>query len=305
MLQFAIRQLIWVPITLLLVITVTFFVLRLTGDPATLYLDATATPEQLDILRRQLGLDKPLIVQYGRFLGDILTLDFGHSLQFQAPAINIVIGRLGATFVLIVASLFLSLVLGLVGGLVSAIYKDRAADVAISTFAVVGQSMPSFWLGILLVQLFSLQLGWLPTSGTGGWLHLVLPATTLAAFITPNLILITRTAVLEASAEQFVTTAKAKGLGPIYILVRHILPNAMNPIISFFGMQVGRLVGGSVVTETIFAWPGIGRLMIGAVYQRDVPVVVATVTVTCLAIILANLVVSLMLAAADPRIKLN
>ncbi|AJY45048.1 ABC transporter permease [Martelella endophytica] len=305
MFQFTIRQLITVPITLLLVITATFFVLRLTGDPATLYLDITATPEQIETLRRQLGLDQPLIVQYWRFLADILTLDFGRSLQFQAPALDIVVSRLGATFELIGASLVLALVFGLVGGLVSAIYKDRWIDMVISTVAVAGQSMPSFWLGILLVQLFALQLGWLPTSGTGGLRYLVLPAVTLAAFIAPNLVLITRTAVLEAGAEQYVTTARSKGLKKGYILLRHVLPNALNPIISFFGLQMGRLVGGSVVTETIFAWPGIGRLMIGAVYQRDVPVVVATVTITCLAIVLANLVADLLLAMVDPRINLD
>ncbi|OSP53469.1 ABC transporter permease [Pseudoruegeria sp. SK021] len=305
MFQFTIRQLVTVPITLLLVVTATFFVLRLTGDPATLYLDVTATPEQIETLRRQLGLDKTLIVQYGWFLTDILTLDFGRSLQFQAPALDIVVSRLGATFELIGTALVLALVLGLIGGLVSAIYQDRWLDMAISTFAVAGQSMPSFWLGILLVQLFALNLGWLPTSGTGGIEHLILPAITLAAFIAPNLILITRTAVLEASTDQYVTTARAKGLKNGYILLCHVLPNALNPIISFFGLQMGRLVGGSVVTETIFAWPGIGRLMIGAVYQRDVPVVVATVTVTCLAIILANLLADLLLALVDPRINLE
>lgn len=305
MFQFAIRQIVTVPITLLLVITATFFVLRLTGDPARLYLSDTATPEQIAVLRQQLKLDQPLIVQYGHFLADILSLDFGRSLQFQAPALDIVMGRLGATFQLIGVALALALVLGLVGGLLSAVYKDRGADIAITTVAVIGQSMPSFWLGILLVQFFALHLGWLPTSGTGGLRYLILPAATLAAFIAPNLILITRTAVLEAGTEQFVTTAQAKGLKKGYILIRHILPNALNPIISFFGMQLGRLVGGSVVTETIFAWPGIGRLMIGAVYQRDVPVVVATVTITCFAIILANLLVDLLLAAVDPRIKLD
>ncbi len=305
MLNFILRRLATIPISILIVTAVTFFILRLTGDPVELYLDITRTPEQEALLRQELGLDQPLIVQYLQFLADIVRLDFGRSLQFQAPAIDIVVQRLGATFQLIGAALVIALVVGLVGGLVSARYKDRTADMVISSLAVAGQSMPSFWLGILLVQLFALNLGWLPTSGTGGWQHLVLPSVTLAAFIAPNLVLITRTSVLEITDELYVTTARSKGLPRLRILLRHILPNALNPIISFFGLQVGRLVGGSVVTETIFAWPGIGRLMIGAIYQRDVPVVVASVIIVALAIIIANLLVDLILSVVDPRIRLD
>ena len=165
--------------------------------------------------------------------------------------------------------------------------------------------MPIFWLGIMLVQLFELNLGWLKTSGTGGWEHIILPAVTLAAFITPKLILITRTSVLEVSNELFVSTARAKGLRELKILLWHVVPNALNPIISFFGLQLGRLVGGSVVTETIFAWPGIGRLMIGAIYQRDVPVVIAAVFIVSIGIIVANLVVDVMISLIDPRIRLE
>jgi peptide/nickel transport system permease protein/glutathione transport system permease protein len=185
------------------------------------------------------------------------------------------------------------------------VYRNRIPDFVISSIAVAGQSMPSFWLGILLVQLFALNLGWLPTSGTGSWRHLVLPAVTLATFIIPNLILITRTSVLEVSGELFVTTARSKGVSARRTLLRHILPNASNPIISFFGLQVGRLVGGSVLTETIFAWPGVGRLMIGSIYQRDVPVVIAAVLIICVAITLANLLVDVLVSITDPRIRLD
>lgn len=305
MLNFVLRRLVTIPISILIVTAVTFFILRLTGDPVQIYLDIVSTPEQVALLREQLGLDQPIWVQFLRFLGDAVTGNFGDSLQYQAPAMGIVLQRLGATLELVVAALSLAMVLGLAGGLLAAAYKDRALDMAISAIAVTGQSMPSFWLGILLVQLFSLSLGWLPTSGTGSWQHLVLPAFTLAAYIAPNLILITRTSVLEASQELFVTTARAKGMPRMRVLLRHILPNAINPIISFFGLQMGRLVGGSVVTETIFAWPGIGRLMIGSIYQRDVPIVIAAVFIISLAIIVVNLLADLLLSVTDPRIRLE
>jgi len=305
LLKFILRRLMTVPISIGIVSAVTFFILRLTGDPVQIYLDITSTPEQAELLRVKLGLDQPLWLQYLKFLGNALTGDFGQSLQFQAPAMSVVLERLSSTFILIGAALLIALVVGLIAGLVSAAYKDRAADLVISGIAVAGQSMPSFWLGILLVQLFALNLGWLPTSGTGSWRHLVLPAVTLAAFITPNLVLITRTSILEVSGELFVSTARAKGVREIKILLLHILPNALNPIISFFGLQVGRLVGGSVVTETIFAWPGIGRLMIGSIYQRDVPVVIAAVFIVSIGIILANLLVDILISFVDPRIRLE
>lgn len=305
MLKYVLRRLSTIPISILLVTAVTFFILRLTGDPVEIYLDITSTPEQVALLRERLGLDDPLWQQYLTFLGNALTGDFGRSLQFQAPALSIVIERLGATFLLIGAALAIALAVGIIAGLIAAVYKDRAADIVITAVAVAGQSMPSFWLGILLVQLFALNLGWLPTSGTGSWQHLLLPSVTLAAFITPNLILITRTSVLEVSNELFVSTARAKGVKELNILLFHIVPNALNPIITFFGLQAGRLVGGSVVTETIFAWPGIGRLMIGSIYQRDVPVVIAAVFIISIGIILANLIVDILISLIDPRIRLE
>jgi peptide/nickel transport system permease protein/glutathione transport system permease protein len=163
--------------------------------------------------------------------------------------------------------------------------------------------MPSFWLGILLIQLFALRLQWLPTSGTGDWRNLVLPSVTLAAVLMPNFLLVTRTAVLELTDEQFVSTARAKGLSRLRILLSHILPNALNPILSFLGIQIGTLVGGSVITESIFGWPGLGRLMISAVSNRDVPVVLASVVLTSVAIIVANLIVDILQGVVDPRIR--
>jgi len=305
MLDFVVRRLLTIPITLLLVTFVAFMVLRVTGDPVQIYLDINATPEQEALLRERLNLDEPLIVQFGLFLVDVVQGDFGQSLQFSAPAMPIVLERLGPTMQLVVVALVIAFVGGVLAGIACAVWKDRVPDFVLSGLAVAGQSMPSFWLGILLIQLFALELGWLPTSGTGSWRHLVLPSVTLAMFLLPNFVLLTRTSVLETVGELYVTTARAKGLAERLILAKHILPNAINPVVSFLGLQVGRLMGGSIITETIFAWPGVGRLMIGSVFQRDVPIVIAAVFLVAIAIVIANLLVDIVQSLIDPRIRLQ
>ncbi|HEY4200635.1 MAG TPA: ABC transporter permease [Devosiaceae bacterium] len=303
MLQTVARRLILLPITLLLVSFVTFIVLRATGNPITIFLDVNHTPEQVAALTQRLHLDQPLVVQYFIYLGDLLRGDFGQSLQFGGPAINPVLQSLGPTLQLMGCALALAVVFGIIGGMAAAVYRDRVPDALLSSLAVIGQSMPSFWLGILLIQLFALKLQWLPTSGSGDWQQLVLPSLTLAAFLLPNFLLVTRTAVIELLDEQFVSTARAKGLSRLRILLTHIFPNALNPILSFLGIQVGTLVGGSVITESIFGWPGLGRLMIGAVSNRDVPVVLAAVVLTSIAIVFANLIVDVLQSLIDPRIR--
>ncbi len=305
MLAYILRRLAFVPVSLLLVSFAAFVILRVTGDPVQIYLDINSTPEQAQLLRAQLHLDEPLPVQFAIFVGDALRGDFGTSLQFASPALPIVLERLGPTLQLAAAGLGLAVIVGVLGGIVCAVRKDRFTDFAISGFAVVGQSMPSFWLGILLIQLFALELGWLPTSGTGSIWHVVLPAMTLSMFLMPNFLLLTRTSVLETLGEQFVVTARSKGAAMPRVLVGHVLPNAINPVLSFLGLQVGRLVGGSIITETLFAWPGIGRLMIGSIFQRDAPMVIATVFVVSLGIVLANLAVDILQSIIDPRIRLT
>ena len=305
MLNYAIRRLATIPLSLVIVLGTIFAVLRLTGDPVEIYLGIYHTPEQVVLLRAQLHLNDPLPVQFGYYLLDVLHGNFGRSLQFSAPAMDIVLQRLAMTGELMLAALVLALSAGVLAGLAAAVWRDTLADFVISGAAVALQSMPSFWLGILLVQFFALGLHWLPTSGTGGVSHLVLPALTLAAFVMPNFILITRTSMLETMGELFVTAARAKGISRARMLFGHVLPNSINPIISFLGLQVGRLVGGSIITETIFAWPGVGRLLIGSIYQRDVPVVIAGVFLISIIVIVANLAADLALAYADPRIRLD
>ncbi|MCL4745883.1 MAG: ABC transporter permease [Burkholderiaceae bacterium] len=299
------RRLLTIPLTLFLVAFVAFIVLRVTGNPVEIFLDINATEEQRQILTARLHLDEPLLVQFGLFIVDVLHGDFGESLQFGSQAMPVVLDRLGATVELVGVALTLALVLGVCAGIAAAIWKDSLADFTISGLAVAGQSMPSFWLGILLIQLFALHLKWLPTSGTGGVEHVVLPAITLATFLLPNFILITRTAMLETVNELYVTTARSKGASEAVVMLRHVLPNAVNPVLSFLGLQMGRLMGGSIITEAIFAWPGVGSLMIKSISQRDVPIVIAGIFVMAIAIVLANLIVDLLQSVVDPRIRME
>ncbi len=305
MLTYALRRLVYVPLSLLIVLGAAFVILRLTGNPIDIFLDPNHTQEQADVLAARLHLDEPIAIQFLIYLRDLLRGDFGESLQFGGPAMQAVTGRLGATAELLSASLALSLSMGVLGGILCALQHDRTADIVLSTLAIAAQSMPSFWLGILLIQVFAVDLGWLPTSGRGGLVHLVLPATTLAAFVLPSFLLITRTSILETAGEQFIVTARSKGMSGSRLMLAHVFPNALNPILSFLGLQVGRLMAGSIVTETIFSWPGVGRLLIGSIFQRDVPVVLAGVLVISLCIITSNLVVDVLLSVNDPRVRLG
>jgi ABC-type dipeptide/oligopeptide/nickel transport system permease component len=300
---YILRRLAFLPLTLLLVAFATFVVLRLTGNPVDIFLDINRTPEQVEALTQRLHLDQPLPVQFLIFLRDLLHGDFGESLQFTGSAAVVVWERVGATLQLAGTALGLAVVLGVIGGLICAVWRDRWADAVISSIAIAGQSMPSFWLGLLLIEFFALQLRWLPTSGYGELRHLVLPAITLATILLPNFVLITRTAILELMGEQFVVTGRSKGMSRSRVLVTHILPNAINPVLSFLGIQLGHLMAGSIITETIFAWPGVGRLLINSISHRDVPVVEAAVFFIATAIALANLLVDVLQMLIDPRIR--
>ena len=305
MLKFALKRLAFTPLSLLFVSLVSFCVLRVTGNPIDTYLDVNRTDEQVAALTARLHLDQPLPVQFLIYLKDLLRGDFGDSLQFGGPALYVVLERAGASIELLIASLLLTVSVGILTGVLCSIFKDRFVDLIVSTLAVASQSMPSFWLGILLIQFFAVKAQILPTSGRGGISHLVLPAVTLAAYLLPNIVLITRTSMLETLREQFTVTALAKGLSRKRMIFLHALPNALNPIISFVGLQIGRLMGGAIITETIFAWPGIGRLMVGSIFQRDVPVVIAGIVIISLVIVLANLAVDLLLSVNDPRVRLD
>lgn len=289
--------------TLVFVSFLTFVLLRGTGDPVDSYLDVNRTPEQVAALTARLHLDRPIPVQYGIYVRNVLAGDFGDSIQYGGPALNALGAALGPTLQLMAAAMLLTLIVGLLGGLVAAVWRDRWPDAVISTLAGIGQSMPSFWLGILLIQVFALKLRWLPTSGSQELRHLVLPTLTLSAVLIPGFLLVTRTAILNVMNEQFVATARAKGLGRTRTLLTHVLPNALGPMISFIGIQLGTLMAGSILTETIFGWPGIGRLVIKGVFTRDVPVVIATVMLISVIIIGVNLLIDIVQTIIDPRIQ--
>ena len=302
-LPYILRRLVFLPLTLLLVALATFVVLRLTGNPVDIFLDINRTQEQVDALTQRLHLDRTIPEQFLIFLRDLMQGDFGESLQFSGSAASVVLDRAGATFQLTGTALALAVLLGVSGGIVCAVWRDRTVDAVISSIAVAGQSMPSFWLGMLLIEFFALQMRWLPTSGYGEPRHLVLPAITLATILLPNFVLITRTSILELMNEQFVVTGRSKGLSRGRVLFTHILPNAINPVLSFLGIQIGTLMAGSIITETIYAWPGVGRLLIGSIFKRDVPVVEAAVFFIATIIAVANLAVDVLQMLIDPRIR--
>jgi peptide/nickel transport system permease protein len=302
-LQYTLRKLLHTAFVALGVVTLAFAALRLSGDPAATMLPGDATVDQLAALRRELGLDRPIYVQYVQFLGNALRGDFGISFRHQQPALGLVLERLPATLELAFAALLLAVAVALPLGIVAAIRRGRAVDAVAMGFAVVGQSTPTFWMGIMLILIVSVELGWLPTSGRGGLENLILPAITLGAQFAALLARLTRTSMLEVLGQDFLTTARAKGLRERTVVLRHALKNAAVPVITLAGLQFGTLLGGAVVTETVFAWPGVGRLAVQSILVRDYPVVQAGVFVLALSFVMINLLVDLAYGQLDPRIR--
>jgi ABC-type dipeptide/oligopeptide/nickel transport system permease component len=302
-LEFVVRRLLHTALVAVGVVTLVFVALRLSGDPAATMLPGDASVEELRDLRRTLGLDRPLHAQYVAFLGSAVRGDFGESFRHQQPAFGLVLERLPATLELAFAALVLAVVVALPLGIVAAIYRGRRGDGRALGVAVVGQATPYFWMGIMLILVVSVELGWLPTSGRGGWRHLILPAVTLGTHFAASLARLTRTSMLEVLGQNFVTTARAKGLGERRVILAHALKNAAVPVVTLIGLQFGTLLGGAVVTETIFAWPGVGRLAVQSIFVRDYPVVQAGVLVLALSFVTLNLLVDLLYGTLDPRIR--
>ena len=290
-------------VALWLVSTVVFVVMRLSGDPVPLLLPPDAPRSEIFRVRAELGLDRPLLVQYGVFLGNVLRGDFGRSIHFREPAIKVVLGYLPASLELALTAFVLAALVAVPVGLVSAMKRNTIVDHVVMSTALVGQAAPTFFLGILFILVLSLQLGLFPTSGRGSWRHLVLPALTLGAFTMASIARLTRSAVLEVLRADFVRTARAKGVPERAVVLKHTLRNAALPIITITGLQLGTLLGGAVVTETVFAWPGIGRLAIQSIYNRDYPVVQCTVFLSAAAFVVINFVIDLLYGFLDPRLR--
>ena len=284
---------------------VVFFILYLTGDPALVLLPPDATADDIREFRARMGFNDPFIVQYGRFLGGALRGDFGQSVRHGEPAFGLVLERLPATFELSGAALLVALALAIPAGVVSAVRRNTATDYVATVVALLGQSMPTFWLGIMLILIFSVQFNVLPSSGRGGLEHLVLPAVTLGLFTTARITRLTRSGMLEVLNQDYIRTARAKGVSGPPVVWKHALKNAAIPIVRIVGIELGTLLGGSVITETIFAWPGVGRLSVQAIYNRDYPVVQAAVFLLSSTFVLVNLVVDVLYTYLDPRIRLR
>ncbi len=293
---------------------VAFLLIRLVpGDPAIALLGMEADARAIAALRQQLSLDQPLVVQYFAWLGRILTGDFGRSIQGGRPVLPLLLGALGPSALLAVAALLISLVIAIPAGIVAATRRNSGADYAASFLALCGLSMPSFWLGVLLILAFSIYLPILPASGyvsplvdpLGHLKHLILPALTLGAALAAATMRMTRAAMLEVLRADYVRTARAKGLPRRTVIWVHALRNARIPIATLLGIQFGQLLGGVVVTETVFSWPGIGKLTVDAIFARDYPVVQGAVLLTATLFVLINLVTDLLYTALDPRVRLS
>jgi peptide/nickel transport system permease protein len=280
-----------------------FFLIRLGGDPTALFLPPEATLEEISRIRSQMGFDRPLAVQFLEFLRRAVTFDFGLSLRYEQPAMGLVLERFPATLELSAAALALSLVVALPLGIVTAMRRGRLTDRAGLLFSLVGQSFPVFWLAIMLILLFSETWRLLPPSGRGGWQNLVMPAIALAAYSTAIITRLLRSSMIEVLQSDYIRTARAKGLGTAPVIFVHALRNAAIPTLTVVGLQVGALLGGAVITEEIFAWPGVGRLAIQAIANRDFTVVQAFVVFMAVLIVGINLTVDLAYAALDPRIR--
>ena len=280
-----------------------FVILHLTGDPAAVMMPLESTQAEIAAFRHAQGFDRPLYVQFAAFAWNALHGDFGDSLRHGEPALSLTLERVPASLELAFTALSLAVIVAIPAGVVAAVRRNSLADVAARLFSLVGQSTPVYWLAIMLILVFGVQLGWFPVSGIGGLSHLVLPAITLALFSMAKIMRLTRASMLDVLGSDFLRTARAKGVGPLHLIVYHALRNAWLPIITVIGIELGTLLSQAIITETIFAWPGVGRLAVQAIYDRDYPIVEAVVLLSALSFVVINLFVDLAYAALDPRIR--
>jgi peptide/nickel transport system permease protein len=297
MIRFLLMRSAQTALTVFIVLAVVFTAVRLAGDPVSLLAPSEATHADIQKTKQELGLSDPLPVQFVRFLGDAAHGEFGRSYRTRQPAMHEALDRIPNTLKLAIVAFIISIGVALPVGVFSAVYKGGLFDRFGKSVALMGQAMPSFWLGLLLILLFSVRLHWLPTGGMGGWNHYIMPAVTLSTFSMAVLMRITRSSMLTVLDSDFVRTAEWT------VIVKHGLRNALIPIVTLLGLQVGRLFSGAVIVETIFAWPGMGRLAIQSISNSDYPVVQAVVILSATSIAVANLLVDLLYGVIDPRIR--
>ncbi len=298
-------RLVQTALVVFLSLTAVFGMVRLGGDPVLLFMPMDIQAKDVNEFRQRLGFNDPLPVQYGRFVAGAVRGDFGESLRYRRDALGLVLERLPATLLLAGTSFLLTLVVAIPLGVVSAVRRNSLLDHLGTVVTVLGQATPGFWLGLMLIYAFSVKLRWLPTGGTGTFLHLVMPSIVLAAFFSARIARLTRSAVLDVLGEEYILTARAKGLGEGRVVGKHTLRNAAIPIVTLAGLEAGQILGGAVITETIFAWPGLGRLTVQALLNRDFPVVLAAVFLISVMYTLINLSVDLVYGWLDPRVRLR
>jgi peptide/nickel transport system permease protein len=305
MLKYLLKRLFYAIFVLFGVATIVFFLTRLTGDPVAIMLPPDARQEQIDQLRNTLGLDKPLLVQYGIYLQNLLRFDFGQSIRYFEPARNLLLEKLPATLQLALTAMLFSLCVAIPAGITAALKKGSAFDQGIMILVMAGQSMPVFWVGILLIMLFALRLHWLPTGGYGEIKNLILPAIALGFNLMTLTTRLLRSSLIEVMETDYIRTARAKGLRLKAVITKHALRNSLLPVITVVGLQLGAMLGGSVVTETVFAWPGVGQMLVQAIQYRDFPLVQATIITLAGGFVLINLIVDILYVFIDPRIHLK
>ncbi len=304
--KYILRRMVQSLIVLAGALVISFVILRVVpGDPAILMLSDMATPDEVERMRIALGVHEPIWVQFGIYLKQIVTGDFGLSYRRGTPALDLVLTYLPATIQLALAALLITIVVAVPLGIVAAVRKNSWIDNALSVAALLGQSLPVFWLGIMLILLVSVQLRLLPTSGYGELRHLILPAFTLAFSNIALVARITRSSMLEVIRQDYIRTARAKGLPERTIMVRHALRNALAPVVTVLGLQIGTLLGGAIITETVFGWPGAGALLVSSITYRDYPVVQVMVVISALIFVVTNLLVDIIYVMLDRRVSVT
>ena len=289
--------------TIFAVVTIVFFLSRAIGDPVTYYAPIDASQEEIDSLKEALGFNRPLIVQYSDFIVDAAQLDFGTSFRASRPAWDVVRERLMATIQLGVAALVLGFAIGIPLGVIAAIRRGGLIDFASRVLALLGQAVPNFWLGLILILFVAVRFNWLPTGGNSNWQSIILPAITLGTAPAAATMRFTRSAMIDALSQDYIITARAKGLTERTVIVKHALRNSLLAVVTLLGLQVAGILGGSIIVETVFAWPGVGRLIIQSIVGSDYTVVQAAILMTTVWIVFANLVVDISYMFLDPRIR--
>ena len=301
--RFVLRRAAYAAVSLFLLSITIFLFVRVTGDPTVLLVEPGASQDDLDALRTELGLDRSLLVQYGTFLRDVVQGDFGRSFYYRTPVLELYVSRLPNSLLLALAAMVFSLLIGIPSGIMAAVRVGGWWDSAGKMFALLGLSMPSFWVGLLLILFFSVYLGWLPSSGSGTALHLVMPAFALGWYFAAAHMRLARSSMLEVLGSEYVKLARLKGLPEVRVIAKHAFKNALIPVLTLAGINLVLMVNVAVVVETVFAWPGIGRLLYEGIAFRDFPVVQATVLLGGTMIVVVNLVIDLLYAVIDPRIR--